>query len=82
LDDIARDVVLSAIRRSERVRSLWKRYARQRGGLIRDMIADLLHLIEAEGGDPYAEARQALIYNDAEREPAAGRVGARRSTWC
>jgi hypothetical protein len=46
------------------------------------MIADLLHLIEAKGGGPNAEAHQALMHYDAERGSTAGRVRARRSTWC
>jgi hypothetical protein len=77
VDDIATDAGLSPAERAERVRPLREQYARHHSGLIPDMIADLLHLTAAEGGDPLTEVQRALTHYGAER----GRVYTPGSTW-
>ncbi|MDT0307256.1 hypothetical protein RM780_09805 [Streptomyces sp. DSM 44917] len=69
MEDIAQDAGLSVADRARRVAPLWTAYrSRYPDSLIRDMVADLMHLITAEGGDPDREIDAAIQTHDAERD--------------
>ncbi|WP_049577381.1 hypothetical protein [Streptomyces sp. SBT349] len=69
MDEMAHDARMSAAQRAERVEPLWRTYrSRYSGSLVRDMIADLLHLITVQGGDPNHEIDIAVRTQAAERD--------------
>jgi hypothetical protein len=75
LDDIAREVGLSPSQRAERVRLLWQQYVGQNGGLVRDMLTDVLHLMASNDSDLPTEVKRALAHYNAEKNDADVELG-------
>jgi hypothetical protein len=71
VDGIAKGAGLSPEDRAARARPSWEAYSRRHGGMVRDLIADLLHLVALDGGDPEEELDRAVAYVTAEADDRA-----------